>query len=366
MRKLFKYALLSLFLGSFIAACDEEDPDLFPSEKIKGCYVINYGCYGKGGASVSRFNYDTDEVIVDYFKNQNDGLELLSNIQFAGEYNDSIYLMGNESDQVITVNPLFVQNQTGATGSLAKPRFFAGTGDYLYISCWGTNPDWSEMPDTYIAKFNTTTNSVEKTIALPGGPEGLAIVNGKLYAALNYKDSIAVIDLSTEAITYIATPAVSSYFLKDGNNNLYVSLVSTWADYSAQAGLGYINTSTNTLEHTYQLDGISTGYSQILSGNADLSKIYVLASAWVEEADGNWVQKGAAYTFDVATGTFSVFASNLTGANGISANPANNDVYVLTGVSTTEGGTIKIFGEDGTFKKELSCGISPAWTFFLE
>ena len=215
MSKLNSYFLF-LFLSIFVfTACTEDEPDLYPSDLVKGAYIINYGSYGDGGASISKFDYEHNTFSNNFYAVQNEGFELLSNIQYAYEYNDSIYLMANNSDQVIIVNPLFQQKTNGVSEGIAKPRFCVADGNYLYISCLGVSPDWSTMPETYIAKFNVKTNKVDAEIALPGGPEGLAIANGNLYAALNYKDSIAVINLESNAVSYIATPAVTSYFLKD-------------------------------------------------------------------------------------------------------------------------------------------------------
>ena len=362
MNKLFFY--ISIFIISVLSftSCNEDTPDLYPSELVKAAYIVNYGNYGEGGASISKFDYENNTLSNNYYQTQNDGLELLSNIQFAYEYKDSIYLMGNNSDEVIIVNPLFQQSKNGITEGIAKPRFCVGEGDFLYISCWGDAPDWTNMPDTYIAKFNVKTNTVDQKIALPGGPEGLAIANGNLYAALNYVDSVAVISLSDNALSYIATPAVSSYFLKDGNNNLYVSLVSTYSDFSTETGLGYINTTNNTFEETFKLDGVSSDYGSIITANSDFSKIYVLSTQY----DENWNLSGSVYVFDVANGTFAEFISGISGPKGVTVNPVDNKIYLFIGESVTAGGLMKIYAEDGTMEKELATGISPSMAIFLD
>ena len=132
------------------------------------------------------------------------------------------------------------------------------------------------MPDSYIAVFNIKTNTVEKTIGLPGGPEGLEIARGKLFAALNYKDSVAVINLGNEKVSYIETPAVTSYFLKDDKENLYVTLVSTVTDFSTETGIGYINTSSERLAETFPIENVSSAYGSVIQVNADFSKIYII------------------------------------------------------------------------------------------
>ncbi|HKK82145.1 MAG TPA: hypothetical protein VJ909_07845, partial [Prolixibacteraceae bacterium] len=321
----------------------------------------NYGNYGEGGASITKFDYENNELVNSFFYTQNDGLELLSNIQYACEYNDNIYMMGNNSDEIIVTDRLFKQTKSGISEGIAKPRYAVGNGDYLYISCLGENPDWDEMAESYIAKFNVTTNNVEDSISIPGGPEGLAIVDNKLYVALNYADSIAVVNLNDESTSYIQTPAVSSYFLKDESENLYVSLVSTYSNFSTEAGLGYINTTNNSFEGVAQLEGISTEYGSIFAFNSDYSKIYVLTTQY----DDNWNLFGSLSEFDVATETFSTLIDDISSPKGVSVNPETNDIYLFLAESVVEGGVMKVYSETGDFQEEYAVGNSPIMSLFL-
>ena len=359
------FSMLLLFLAVILTSCNKtEIEDPFPSDLVEGCYIVNYGSFGSGGASISKYDYNTDKITNFYYKAQNDGTEILSNIQYGYHYKDSVFFMGNSTDQVITVNPLFQQSLNGVTASIEKPRHCVANGDYLYISCWGNNPDWAEMPDTYIAKFNIVTNTVEKTISLPGGPEGLEIANGKLYAALNYENKVAVINLEDESVSYITTPAVSSYFVKDKNDNLYFTLLSTYSDFSDETGIGYINTSTDQLEATYELEGVSAGYGSMIQANSNFTKIYVVTAAY----DANWNLTGAVAEFDVANKTFdqNQFVSDISGISGLAVNPKNNDVYVFAAQSTTGVGLMKIYSSAGDFVKDIEVGASPNGAFFLD
>jgi hypothetical protein len=363
MKKFNVTGLWAIALVLFLSSCNEKIPDLYPSEQIKGAYIINFGNFGEGGSSVDKYNFDTEVLTSNYFYQQNDGLELLSNIQHACVYNDSIYLLTNNSDQLITVDPLFKQSLNGFTADeLANPRFCIAEGDYLYISCLGKNPDWSKMPDTYVCKFNRMSKTIEETYPVPGGPEGLAIVNNQLYVALNYKDSVAVIDLSSGSISYIATPAVSSYFIKDPENNLYVTQVSTWANYSEETGLAYINTSDKKYEKTFKLTGMSPEYGSIIAANNNFTSIYVMASQY----DAAWNLTGTVFKFDVTTGIYTEFITGISGPKGVCVNTENDDVYLLTSSSVVEGGTFAIYAHDGSKLKEYATGIFPFMTLFLE
>lgn len=364
MKNLFKSFVLLFFVLVALSSCKKEKtPDLYPSALIKGCYLVNSGNFGGGGASISKYDYDKDELTNFYYQNQNSGNELLSFIQYEYTYNDQVFLIGNVPDQIITVDPLFEQTKNGVTDRIVNPRACAASGDYLYVSCLGENPDWSVMPDSYIAKYNIKTQTVEGTISLPGGPEGVEVSNGKLYAALNYKDSVAVIDLSKDAVSYIATPAVTSYFLKDNSGNLYVSLVSTWSDPSNDTGLGYINTTTDQLV-TYPLANVSSEYASVMAASNDMSKIYVITTT----TDANWNTTGAVSVFDVATKSFASknLITGISGAKGLAVNPSNDDLYVFSGESVTGAGLMKIYNSTGELQGQKTVGASPTRAIFLE
>ncbi len=364
MKKPFFFSLILFALITFNSCDNNVIDDPFPRELVEGCYIVNYGNYGSGGASISKYDYHNDVMTNFYDQNQNGGRELLSNIQYAYPYNDSIYLIGNSSDQLITLNPLLKQSKNGVSEQLNNPRFSVASGDYLYISCLGANPDWSKFPGSYIAKFNIKNNSVEKTISLPGGPEGMEIANGKLFVALNYKDSIGVIDLKSEVVSYIPTPAVTSYFVKDNSENLYVTLVSTYNNFSTETGIGYINTKTAKLESTFKIDNVSSNYGSVLQANDDFTKIYVITSDY----DANWNLTGAIAEFNVASKTFATnnLINGISGVSGIGVNPYDDNVYVFSAPTVTGAGKMDIYSSTGSLVKSHLVGAFPVGAFFLE
>jgi hypothetical protein len=364
MMKKLAFILILFSVFAFVACNNNEIDDPFPSELIEGCYVVNYGNYGSGGASISKYDYNTGEMTNFYNEKQNGGKEFLSNIQYAYPYKDSVFLIGNSVDQLITMNPLLVQSKNGVTDQLNNPRFCVASGDYLYISCLGANPDWSKFPGSYVAKFNIKNNKVEKTISLPGGPEGMEVASGKLFVALNYKDSIGVIDLKTETVSYIATPAVTSYFVKDKSENLYVALVSTYSNFSTETGLGYINTKTGKLESIYKIDNVSSNYGSVMQANEDFTKIYVITSAY----DANWNLTGAVAEFNVGSKTFNPnkLVSGISGVSGIAINPYDDNVYVFSAPSVTGAGQMQIYSSSGSLVKSHAVGAFPVGAFFLE
>ncbi len=360
MKTLKQIAAALLATAAFFTSCSPDDDD--NDGGIGSIYIVNYGSYGSVTSTLTTYDAVAMETSQGAYKNANDGDAMTSSVQYAAQIGDEIYFMGNEADQVFEVNAqTLVQSTNPVADDLVKPRFCVSYGDYLYISCWGGNV-WSDETLSYIAKFNKSSRTVESTISLPGGPEGLAIANGKIFAALNYKDSVAVISIDEETVSYIATPAVSTYFLKDADDNLYVSLISTWSDYSTETGLGYINTKDQTLEATYQLDGVNSDYGQIMAFNSNKSKIYLATSSGYP----NYL--GGVYIFDVASGKFEeeTLTNGIAGISSVAVNPETNDVYVQVSESTTAAGQMRVFNSTGDSLTTVATGISPKWTLFIE
>lgn len=357
------YLLTTCLLFSILISCEDSINE--PTETGNGnVFVINYGTMSGSKSTISQYNAESDSVFNNAYQAINE-VGLNSNVQYAAVYNGSAYLVSNDGDKIdivdaknleATINPV----RTG----IILPRYIVFNNNTAYVSCWGESPDYENMPNSFIAVLNLDSHEVTETIALPGGPEGLAIANGKLYAALNYTDSIAVIDLDGYTKSFIETPAVSSYFLKDATENLYVSLVSTWSDPSDTTGIGYINTSTNELTNVFLLEGISSNYSSIMQFDAGNEFIYILASAWVQDTEGNWVQEGGLSSFDIQAQAINSapFISGIDGINGFSVNPANGDIYCF--IAGNEAGKMQVYSSGTELKSTHTIGLYPFMAVF--
>lgn len=366
MKKQFKLiAMLALTSVLAFSSCKKEEENNDDSSTITTgnvAYIVNYGVYGGAKGEISVYNTDSMTITNNAYNIAN-SIGFNSVIQNMGLHNNKLYLMSNDGDKIDVIDARSLQQTANPTTSnIVSPRFFVADGTTAYVSCWGV-ADWSVMADSYIAKIDLLTLSVTK-IALPGGPEGLAIANGKLYAALNFRDSIATMDLGSNQISYIETPAVPSYFLKDNSNNLYVLLGSTYGKPSTNTGLGYINTTTDVMAK-YDLDNVSAdSYVSIMAFNSYKSKIYVVTASY----DANWVKVGGIKVFNTTSKTFesTPFVTDLTGINGVSVNPANDDVYVLMAPSATANGSLRVYTKNGVLKDTKVTGIGPQQVIFYK
>ena len=316
-------------------------------------YIVNSGNWSGGHSTISGYNKYSDEIVNGYYNSVN-GLDITSNIQFAYNYNGKIYMMGNTVDQVFWVDAKsFEQTENGITDQIVGPRNCQALGDYLYVSCWGGKV-YNDPTLSYIAKVDLTAGEVVKTIPVHYGPEGLAIAGNKLYAALNYKNQVAVVDLDTDEVSYIDLPKgnIPSYFEKDDQDNLYINLGVAWGDETTKTGIGYINTSTDQLEAKYDLNGVSSAnYVDVFEFNDDFSKLYVTT--------GSYGMPGGVSVFDVASKSFEA-EKLIDGVNGLNGLGYYDDkLFCFFSDNVTSNGRVVTYSLDGTKIKEYETGIAP-------
>ncbi|WP_303925832.1 PKD domain-containing protein [Draconibacterium sediminis] len=324
-------------------------------------FIVNAGSWSGDKSTITAYNKYTDEVVNSYYNSVN-GLDITSNIQFAYNYNGKIYMMGNTADQVFWVDAkTFEQTENGITNQIVGPRNCQARGDYLYVSCWGGKV-YNDPTLSYIAKVDLTAGEVVKTIPVHYGPEGLAIAGNKLYAALNYTNQVAVIDLDSDEVSYIDLPEgnIPSYFEKDDQDNLYINLGVAYDDETTQTGIGYINTSTDEFEAKYILDGVSSmNYVDVFEFNDDFSKLYIVTT-------GGYGMPGGVSVFDVASKSFEAekFIDGVNGLNGLGY--YDDKLFCFFSDNVTSNGSVITYSPDGTELNEFETGIAPFMLLTVE
>lgn len=328
---------------------------------VNKTYIINYGSYDGAKSTVNVYNETSKSISNNAYRIINDDAALTSSIQSAEIYDTTLYFMSNNGDQIDILNARTLEVIANPIDDgIVKPRYFAEYNGKAYISCWG-NADWNLMEDSYIAVIDLANNTLDHTIELDGGPEGVIIKNGKLYTCLAFRTQLAVIELSTEAVSYIELPAVSQHIKEDVNGKLWVSVVSTYSNPadSTDVGIAIVDPINDTHEQFINIQGIgSNGY---MTSNADGSTIYVMGNdpypginAYIYELDAT----------NPATPIYELLAGE--NFNGMGFNNKTNRLYILISPSTDASGTVKIYNTDGTLYDYQTTGISPQNVVFFE
>lgn len=352
MKRVFHFSAAMLAAAFLFTACEEDtttDNGKNYSE-AQGAYVLNFGNFGDGNANITKYDYENDATTPFFYQTANSGEKLSTSAQSAYAYDSLIYIVGNSPDMILVVNKEF-EKQSTITDSLANPRYIVGDGDYLYISCWGANY-YPDATNSYILKYDLSSKTSEK-IMLAGGPEGLAIVNNKLYAALNYANNLAVMNLSDKSIDYIETSAVSSQLLVDDNNNIYFPLHNT--------ALGYIDTTTDKIT-TWDVENIGRYYPCLALSN-DGKTLYAISASY----DAEWNLTGSLLEFDTTNKTFASepLATEISGINALSVNPENDDLYVFISNGVVDNGEMQIYRK-GEKVDTKEVGPEPITALYLD
>jgi len=336
---------------------DETEPEI---PKTALAYIINYGDYFGSNGEISVYNTETETITdASAYKTAN-SVDYSSKIESMAIVDSTAYLMGNNGDKIDILNAnTLKQTINPITSDIVKPRFMLAVNNTAYISCWGDVQDWVAINSSYIAKIDLTTNSVTKKIPVSGGLEGMIVVDGNLYIAQTATNKVAVLNLATDAVSYITMPAVPQHFVIGEGNKIYVSLVTKYSTPfpAEKLGVAVINPSTNTVVETINIPSIGDNGFIHISDN--LQTLFVLAKeAWPGT-------KSFIKSVNLTTKTVTDLISGES-FNGFNVNPKNNDIYILLAPSATEKGTLKIYDNKGSLLDTEEVGISPKHIVFYD
>lgn len=362
--KQLKFSLLIIVAITMgLVSCKKDEKEAAPLPKVevkqaKVAYIVNYGNYGGTQSEISIYYTDSSKIKNNAYKTAN-GIDFTSNIQSIGIKDSIAYFMSNNGDKINIVSAKTLQEKVNPISlDITKPRYFVASGNYAYVSCWGAVSDWTLMPESYIAKINLTSKAVTK-IAIEGGTEGLYIKNNKLYIGLTARKKVAIMDLNSNAISYLPVSGIPQHFVEDNTGNLWVSLVSTYSVLCSpdSIGMAVINPQTDKVIASVNYAGISD-MGQI-GISKEKNKIFVLGK---QEWPGT-----ASYIYTVDVVSRQLGSSALISGesfNGFNINPDNNDIYVLISPSATSNGTLKVYNSTATLKDTKETGIAPQQVVF--
>ena len=204
-------------------------------EISKSLYVLNQGQDGRNNASLTYYNLATNLTTDDIFKAKNNrGLGDIA--QDVIRYGSNIYITLTNSSIVEVVNATTgISKKTismvNSSNQPSKPRSLAALNGKVYIT----------LLDGHLARLDTTTLTIDKTIAVGTNPEGIAVANNKLYVAnsggFNYQvnaksdSTISVIDPTTFTETKKIKVVINPTMIKaDKYGDLYVLSMGNYWD----------------------------------------------------------------------------------------------------------------------------------------
>ena len=284
-KSIFHFVVLFSIISAFTACQRGEDTvpqDITPQGRYqKGVFIINEGAFGKGNGEISYFDRDSNKVINNVFGKENNTRPLGDVVQSMAVFNNNTYIVANNSNKVLVVNPVNFKQITEI--SLKQPRYMVADGTTGYITEWITN-DYQNPPKGRVAIIDLTTNATrtQDTITTDGFfPDQLLLSGKRLYVVNSLENTVSILNTETRKFeSKIVVGNSPNGIVQDKNSDLWVS-VSGEADYSNYPVIATlsparllqfsINGSTLVLKNTFTLPAYGIGNLYI---NSSQDKLY--------------------------------------------------------------------------------------------
>lgn len=357
-KKIIKSILFTVACVSTFSSCDQKEVTLTNPEISTGVYVLNQGAFGINNAGMSYYDLTTSTATSDVFTVKNNR-GLGDTGQDMIKYGSKIYIAVSKSSLIeildaktgISMKTIPMLN---ALSQPSSPRSLASYNGKVYISLY----------DGHVARLDTSTLTIEKTIQVGSNPEGITIANNKIYVANSggmsaVPDStISVIDLATftelRKIKVVIDPVVLK---SDAYGDLYVISMGNYSTipYSFQR----VEAAT-----TEKVTAIADVKAYNLTIDGDNAYIYNY------EYDANYNVVNKTYSiYDVKNEK--VLKANFIASTDVAKTPYSIDVNPLTKdifIGETDfknTGKMYCFAPDGTFKYSFPTGVNPVKTVFM-
>lgn len=347
-KNIFAVALLGASLA--FSACEKNDTSVV-FDLTSGMVITNEGNFGHANASLSLYDVNGDLVTNDVFSKVN-SRPLGDALQSMATYNDNVYFVLNGSSKIEVAKKLTCK-EVATIENLGGPRYMVTYGTKGYVSTWENNE---------VAVIDLNTNTVTKKISVGSGPEGMKIVDNKLFVSNSggwgSANTLSVIDLTTEAVVKTVTVADSPRdMVLDKNNNLWI-LCGGAVDWNNAA-----NTTTSALckvnPTTYEVTtmNISTTYhpSQ-LRINGGGNKLYYGAGYGIQ----------GIYKMDIAANAIPTTPLIDAEFYGFAIDPSNETIVGMQSPSFSAAGKMIRYSATGQLIKEYTVGVGPNNGYFVK
>jgi len=368
MKKFLLYGVLFSVLALGFAACsDDEDnePWVEPELTTEGVYILNSGNESGNNSTLGYYNPESKVYTKNVFENQN-GIMLGDTGNDMVIYGSKMYILATNANKIYitdlkgklltysngtdaVISPKIVNNEPSG------PRNCTAYDGKVYVS----------TKAGYVARIDTTSMVIDKTVKVGSYPEQMTAVNNKLYVPNSgYGDdnTMSIVDLSTFTETKKVTVTQNpNSTISDNNGNIYiVSMGKTWGGSNVASQVQKYSPATE------ELTVIGTSVASKATFNKDKSKLFLLNEVY-DGSDNSITYYDVNSEKIVTTPYFQQpsSAASLNRAYSISVDPVSGDVYIGAGDYNTNG-DMYVFGADGAYKDKFDTqGLNPIGAYFV-
>lgn len=356
-----KSVLFGLLAFSFFACSDDENEIIIPPQiSTSGFYILNQGANNEDAANLAFYDFETQQLSKDVFKNQN-GKKLGDTGQDLLIYGSKMYISVTGSRRIYVTDLkgklLKTANNEEAIitlkeGDIAQePHSLISYQGKVYASFYGG----------CIARIDTTSFALEKTVPVGLYPEKMVIVNNNLYVTnrsgynVDPSTNIYKIDLAAfSTATPITVGLNPTQICADKVGNLFIACGGNWTKETTVFQMLAANTTTPK----------TITKESIMSMALDNSKNRILI---IYSLAPNYMTSKLAY-YDLTKNEFvdkSFLEGEYPSAFNITIDPRDNKIYLNTS-AWGEISQLHIFTPEGKHIQSMKTeGDYPTGVYFV-
>jgi YVTN family beta-propeller protein len=350
------FLLPAAVITLLLSGCEKTENPV-PADMSKGVYVVNEGTFMANNGSITYYNPETGETVSGVFESANNRVlgDVVQSFSVVGDTCGYIVVNGSGKLEIVRLKDF---KSTSPPIAVDYPRFFLQTGSEKgYLS--------SGSMEGTVYVINLLNRSIEDSIAVGYGPEGMLLRNNTLLVANSggwgVDSTLSMINTETDEVTAIVQVGkVPIDMVFDSEDYLWV-YCKGYAAYSwdppydliseTDALLQKVNTETGEIvwQQPVGKAGDYTATPPRIAISADGQTVYYLRPDGLYKLDALAPQQGVIFV----PGSF----------YGLDINPGNGDIYLFE-ASFTGNGTMHIHNSNGTMLSEVVVGIAPSSAVF--
>lgn len=362
------FLLLPFLLGLLLTACEPEPVNInnnpLPvTSDARGMYILNEGGYNQNNASLDYLDFTTGQYSLNIFQTANPSL-----VQGLGDvgndllvYGNKVYICVNGSGLIEVVEAYTAKHI--AQINIANCRRLCVDDGYVYVTSYAGRVEDADHQLGYVAKIDTATLQVVATCEVGYQPEGLAVVEGKLYVANSggymgmntgvYDNRVSVISLNTfQRDTNLIVDYNPQEIIVDSRHQLWISTYGNYYDVPS---------------NLYRLDPTT---EIATAQGVEVTKMAIKQDTLIYYAttyDALWNPTTSFYQLVTATGQVLPLTLSQAVASpyGIGLNPTTGELYISDAGDYVNPGSVSCFQSNGSFQWKLYAGVVPSRFAFV-
>ena len=348
--------LTSLFVILLLVSCKKDKVPSPYSETLleNGMVVLCEGLFQQNNSSVSWVDYSNSEISNSFFLDNSQRMlgDTGNDIQ---QYGNKIYIVVNVSSTIEVVdatNFTSIKQISMIANNVSKqPRNITFSDGKAFVTCY----------DGFVDVIDTALLTVTNRIAVGSNPEGLAIVNNKLYVAnsggLNsglMDSTVSVINLGTEMeIQKIKVGLNPGQVISDADGDVYVVIRGDYG--SIPSSLTRIDSQTDLVVEELPIE---------VNSMAKMNDNFII-SYFDFNTSLSSVKLFNPSTELVET-TSLINDPNITTLYGVAYNAVLDKIFVLDAMNFTNTGYVRKYSANGTWENDYHVGLNPTKLLFYE